>query len=349
MESGNNISIITETKLKSGVKPWIMNKFSGVRIFMSGLDTGSSGTGVAVIMNFSVAQHVSKIDEIPGRLISIRLLFKGKLSVTIMGIYTGVFAGVCFGQALVVNSLIASAINSSFFVILDGDFNESDTKKSASLRKCVDLGLVNSFKKHSLDNVSAALSLIISSFLSAKVLGNLDEMWNVLCGIMVRAADAMFSRHWFSEFDCLRNRYSSKFLGLELLVAKIIKSLNTGDKHKCDRLIKRWFLVDYKEAFKFDFLVQNGADSVEVFKHLSQVRKCYKKSKYYESRIVKNTAIWSAINKHMENFSSNKGGIIRSILEWPFCKVVLDHLVIGDELVLDPIEVKSRVDSIMVN
>ncbi|KAG9306177.1 hypothetical protein G9A89_016081 [Geosiphon pyriformis] len=343
--------------LKSGIKPWIMNKFPDVHIFTSGLDTDSSGAGMGVIMNFSVAQH-----------------------------------------ALAVNSLITSAINSSSFVVLGGDFNKSDTKKSASLKKYADLGLdigvvmeffntdhkmisvsiglkslldaqLNSICKQAnrnrwkfdfkdadpfkwlwfKDNVSAALFLVIGSFLSAKVLSNLDEMWDVLCGIMVRATDATFSRHWFSEFDCSKNRHSSRFLGLELLVAKVIKSLNTGDKHKCDCLIKRWFLVDYKEAFKFDFLVQNGANLVEVFKHLSQVRKCYKKFKYYEFRVARDTAIQSAINKCMKNFSFNKGGIIRSILERSFHKIVLDHLVIGNELVLDPIEVKSRVDSIMVN
>ncbi|KAG9307741.1 hypothetical protein G9A89_023306 [Geosiphon pyriformis] len=414
VDSGNDISIITETKLKSGIKPWIINRFFGVHIFTSGLNMGSSGAGVAVIINSSVTQHISKIDEIPDQLISIWLLFKGKLSVTILGIYAGVSASVCFGQAFAVNSIIASTINSSSFVILGEDFNESDTKKSANLRKCANLGLVNSFKGHFLassptwsnfrdvkkvidyifvnenlvfalmkwdigtlnsirkqanrnrwkfdfkdadpskwlwfkDNMSAVLSLVIDSFLSAKVLDNLDEMWDVLCEVMVRAADTMFSRCWFSKFDCSKNRHSSRFLGLELLVAKVIKSLNTGNKHKCDHLIKRWFLVDCKEAFKFDFLVQNGADSVEVFKHLSQVRKCYRKSKYHESRVARNTAIRSAINKHIENFSSNKGGMIRSVLEWSFCKVVLDHLVIGDKLVLDPIEVKSRVDNIMVN
>ncbi|KAG9294384.1 hypothetical protein G9A89_001889 [Geosiphon pyriformis] len=341
MNSESDISIITEMKLKSGIKPWIMNKFLGVCIFMSGFDTDSSGAGVAVIINSFVVQHVLKIDEISGQLISIQLLFKNKLSITILGIYAGASAGVRFGQALVVNSLIISAINSSSFVILGGDFNESNTKKNTSLRKCTDLGLVNSFKGHFLanigavleffninhkmisvsvgleglldaqinsirkqtnrnrwkfdfkdDNVSAALSLVISGFLSAKVL-------NVLCGVMVRAADAIFSRHWFSEFDCLKNRHLSRFLELELLVAK--------------------------------------------------VRKSYRKSKYYKSRVVRDTAIQSAINKHMENFSSNKGGMIWSILEQSFCKVVLDHLVIGDELVLDPTKVKSRVNSIMAH
>ncbi|KAG9286341.1 hypothetical protein G9A89_014507 [Geosiphon pyriformis] len=381
----------------------IMNKFLGVHVFTSDLDISFSGADMAVIMIFSMVWH---------------LLFKGKLSVTVMGLYAG---------ALAVNSLIACAINLSSFVILDGDFNESDTKKSASLRKCLDLGLVNSFKEHSLaktpmwsnskgvekvidyifvsknlvsvlikrnigvvldffdmdhkmisvsiglegfldaqlnsickqanrnrwkfdfkdfkDNVSATLSLVISGFLNAKILGDLDGMWDVLSGVIVGAADTTFSRCWFREFNCSKNRHSSRFLGLELLVAKVVRSLNTDDKYRCDFLIKRWFLIDYKEAFKFDFLVQNGANSVEVFKHLSQVRKYYRKSKYHESRVAKNTVIRSAIDKCMENFSFDKGGMIRSILERLFCKVVLDYLVIGDEMVLDPIEVKGRVDN----
>ncbi|KAG9304068.1 hypothetical protein G9A89_005978 [Geosiphon pyriformis] len=148
MDSENDISIIMETKLKSGIKPWIMNKFPGVCIFTSELDTGSSGADMAVIINSFVARHVSKINEIPGRLISIKLLFKSKLLVTILDIYAGASAGVRFGQALTVNSLITNAINSSFFVILGEDFNELDTKKSASLRKCTNLSLVNSFKGH---------------------------------------------------------------------------------------------------------------------------------------------------------------------------------------------------------
>ncbi|KAG9299249.1 hypothetical protein G9A89_013897 [Geosiphon pyriformis] len=138
VNSGNDISIIMETK------------FPDVHIFTSGLDASSSGASMAVIMNSSVIQHVLKIDKISGQLISIQLLFKGKLLVTILGIYAGASASVCFGQAFAVNSMITSTINSSSFVILSGDFNELDTKKSTSLRKCVDLGLVNSFKGHSL-------------------------------------------------------------------------------------------------------------------------------------------------------------------------------------------------------
>ncbi|KAG9299983.1 hypothetical protein G9A89_009711 [Geosiphon pyriformis] len=42
-----------------------------------------------------------------------------------------------------INSLIAKATNKSSFIILGSDFNENGSHKSASFKKCLDLGLVN--------------------------------------------------------------------------------------------------------------------------------------------------------------------------------------------------------------
>ncbi|KAG9286208.1 hypothetical protein G9A89_014194 [Geosiphon pyriformis] len=67
----------------------------------------------------------------------------------------------------------------------------------------------------------------------------------------------------------------------------------------------------------------------------------------YESKLVEKASIKNAIEKCMEKFCLNKDGIIRSVLDYPFYKVVLDHLVINDELVLEPEKVKSGVDKIM--
>ncbi|KAG9294759.1 hypothetical protein G9A89_008238 [Geosiphon pyriformis] len=63
----NDISIITKTKLRSSVKPWITNKFPGVRMFTSSLDVGFLGASVALIMNENLAKDVSKISEILAR------------------------------------------------------------------------------------------------------------------------------------------------------------------------------------------------------------------------------------------------------------------------------------------
>ncbi|KAG9292811.1 hypothetical protein G9A89_006372 [Geosiphon pyriformis] len=122
----------------------ITNKFDGVRVFSSGLDSGYLGAGMVVVMDSSLARHVCRVSEVPGQLLSVRLLFKNKLSVLILGLYAGASLVVRFSQADEINSLIAKTVNKSSFVILGGDFNEDGSHKSASFKRCFDLGLVNS-------------------------------------------------------------------------------------------------------------------------------------------------------------------------------------------------------------
>ncbi|KAG9306344.1 hypothetical protein G9A89_018227 [Geosiphon pyriformis] len=66
-----------------------------------------------------------------------------------------------------------------------------------------------------------------------------------------------------------------------------------------------------------------------------------------ESKRVKESHIKLAINKRMESFELNKSHTIRSILEHPFHKIILDHLVVNDKVILEPGSVRSRVDEIM--
>ncbi|KAG9302338.1 hypothetical protein G9A89_008830 [Geosiphon pyriformis] len=102
----NLILIFIKTKLKDKVCLWIAGKFEGVCVFTSGLNSGYLGVGVVVVMNFSLAKHVCKIEEI--------------------------------------NFLIAKAANGFSFIILGGNFNEDSLKRSTRFKKCVSLGLVNS-------------------------------------------------------------------------------------------------------------------------------------------------------------------------------------------------------------
>ncbi|KAG9295046.1 hypothetical protein G9A89_017840 [Geosiphon pyriformis] len=140
----NLVFIVTETKLRGMVRPWITDKFDGVCVFTSGLNSGHMGSGIAIIMDSSLAKHVCKISEIPGWLLSLRLLFGNKLSVSILGLYAGASLVVQFSQVSDINSLVAKAVNETSFVILGGDFNKDESHKCASFRKCFDLGLVNS-------------------------------------------------------------------------------------------------------------------------------------------------------------------------------------------------------------
>ncbi|KAG9306818.1 hypothetical protein G9A89_005719 [Geosiphon pyriformis] len=143
MEKNNLVSIFTESKLKKKIRPWIVNKYDSVWVFTSGLESGYLGAGVAVVINSSLAKHVCKVSEMPGRLLSIKLLFKNKLLVSILDLYAGASSAVWFSQTGKVNSLIAKAVNESSFIVLGGDFNEDGSHKCASFKKCLDLGLVN--------------------------------------------------------------------------------------------------------------------------------------------------------------------------------------------------------------
>ncbi|KAG9295167.1 hypothetical protein G9A89_006148 [Geosiphon pyriformis] len=94
-------------------------------------------------MNISLAYYVCRIFKVPGQLFSIRLLFKNKLSVLILGLYAGASFVVWFSQAGDINSLIAKTMNEFSFVILDGNFNEDSSYRCVSFRKCLGLELVN--------------------------------------------------------------------------------------------------------------------------------------------------------------------------------------------------------------
>ncbi|KAG9299610.1 hypothetical protein G9A89_020781 [Geosiphon pyriformis] len=101
-------------------------------------------------MNSSLAKHMCKVLKVPGQLLLVKLLFKNRLSVSILGLYAGASLTVHFSQADEINSLIARAVNEFSFVILGGDFNKDGFHKCISFRKCFDLGLVNSLGESSL-------------------------------------------------------------------------------------------------------------------------------------------------------------------------------------------------------
>ncbi|KAG9291472.1 hypothetical protein G9A89_021891 [Geosiphon pyriformis] len=408
VNSGFTIFFVTEMKLRSSVGPWIKDKYEGVCIFTSGLDVGFLGAGIAIIMNNSLACHVSKVEEVSGQVVAVWLLFKNKLSVSVIGLYVGASSGVCFGQAFEVNFLIAKTVNSSTFVVLGEDFNKNRSGRSASFRFCSSLGLVNSFSgnsrgvertidfifvsenlvsavaghrvglvldffdtNHNAIKVSVGLDGLLNVYLnslrkqankncwkfnikdadvtewfcfrdcsSVMVLGikddflaaaaeqDLDAMWFLLKKVLVDSADNIFSQHWFSEFQCSKNKQSSKFLGLELLIVKIVKKFGLTDTFGFDCLVKKWSILDADKAFMLMDMVQSGQKKVAILKFLSIIKKEYRKFKLYESKLVQEASIRKAIKKRMEKFCSDKGNMIRS--------VVLDHLFIDNELVLEP-------------
>ncbi|KAG9303460.1 hypothetical protein G9A89_013787 [Geosiphon pyriformis] len=293
------------------------NLFDGMQIFSSGLDKGFVGAEIAIIMNSLLARHVSKIEEISSRVILVCLLFKDKLSVTVLGLYAGASPSIHFRQASEVNSFIAKAVNTSNFVVLGGNFNKNESGRSASYGFCLGLGLVNLLVGHQLAKTSTWSNsrgiektidyILVSKNLSFAVakhwIGSVSEFFNtdhkavmVLVGLG-RLLDVQLNSlskqtnkdHWkfkikdadaskWSEFrDCVSaklllikdlffdakagsnldiiNKYSSKFFGLELLVAKIVGVVRAGDVFEVDCLMRKWSTLDEAKAYAFSDLI----------------------------------------------------------------------------------------------
>ncbi|KAG9286342.1 hypothetical protein G9A89_014508 [Geosiphon pyriformis] len=199
------------------------------------------------------------------------------------------------------------------------------------------------------EHATVNMLLLRDDFTTAKDLSNLNTMWKLLEKVLTMSADSIFSKHWYSIFDCSKNKHLSRFYWLELLIAKIIKALSVDNSLRVAHLVKIWSVLDDVESSKISGLLDTRSNSVKVFKQLSVAKKHYHKAKYVESELAKNASINKAISKYMDDFVLEKENMISSILEHPFCKVVFDHLVLDGDLILKPAEVKTKIDDIMVN
>ncbi|KAG9291717.1 hypothetical protein G9A89_012002 [Geosiphon pyriformis] len=284
-KSGNLVLIVMEMKLRSSCKLWIKDRFNGVRVFTSGLNAGFLGAGVAIIMNIFLARYVCKISEVPDQLFSIKLLFKNKLSVSILGLYAA-------GK---VNFLIVKTVNESFFVILGGNFNENGSYKCISFKKCSDFGLSN------FQSVSKTINyMFVSSSLANAVVyhGVLDvsEHFDTdhqavsvsmsLGGLLDMQLNFFYKQanknHWKFNFksanDTMWTRFkdalaanaamfSDDFITskhfqiwiLELLVSKIVRASYKADVDSFVFLMKYWCSLDSVKALVIQDLVDSGA------------------------------------------------------------------------------------------
>ncbi|KAG9303325.1 hypothetical protein G9A89_013651 [Geosiphon pyriformis] len=398
-----------------------MNRFDGIYVFTSGVDFAYLGSGIAIIMNIFLAHHVYKVSEMPDQIFCVRLFFKNKLSVSILGLYAGVSSVVWFSQAGDINSLITKTVNKSSFVVLSGDFNENNSRKCASFKKCFDLGLVNSlvesafakvptwcnscgiakmidyvFVSSNLANVMvdhnmasvvdyfdtdhAAVSVSVSlggllNVWQTRIIGNitskilmrgnayaamfscvfkmakksldLDAIWNIVCGVVVSLANGTFKRKWFKDYDSVFTKMSSKFHKLELLVSRLVKASYLVSSNDFVLLLNTWDRLNFSGTAKVKSLFLSGSTFDVICSKLAKTQKFYHSSKLLESKHAKESCIRQAITSRIESFELDKNRTIRSVLEYPFCKMILDHLVVDDELVLEPNLVKSKVNKIM--
>ncbi|KAG9298835.1 hypothetical protein G9A89_015856 [Geosiphon pyriformis] len=379
-----------------------MNKFPGVRVFTSGLDAGFLGASVALIMNKKLTKHVSKIFEIPGRLLIIHLLFKNKQSVSVLGLYAEISLDKCMIQAGLINSFIARACNESTFVILGGNFNKNKNKYSSSFSKCADFGLRNSrgvertidyiFVLQSLSNalinecvvdvdeffsidhssvqITIGLGRILDpvlraihewyriascdnfamfsdKFTDSYSSSNLNSMWSVICKAICFSVNEVFSKTWFKDFDSGFTKSSSHYHRLELLVSKLVKASHSMSLIEFVSLLDVWIFLNSVNASIIKSLFLSGFYFDAIRSALAKVRKSYCSLNIMKLKRVRDSQIRLAINKRMENFELNKSQTIRSVLKQPFCKVILDYLVVDKDLILKPGLVKSYVNRIM--
>ncbi|KAG9300580.1 hypothetical protein G9A89_000761 [Geosiphon pyriformis] len=423
--------------LKGHARLWIADKFDGVCVFVSGLDSGHLGSGVAIIMNNFLAKHVCKVSEISSQLLSVKLLFKNKLSVSVLGLYAGTFLAVRFSQASEINSFVTKAMNDFSFVILGSDFNENGSHRCASFKKCFDLGLINAlggslFSKsltwcnsrgvakmidymfissglvnaivdrsvtdvveffntnHKAVSISMDLgglldmqlsvmckqankdhwkfdvksadvlkwgkfgdmlvvnaSVFLNEFAVAKDCSNLDSMWDVIHRIMVLSTNRTFKKKWFKGYDSVFTKVSSRFYKLELLVSKLVRASHLAFGDAFALLLEMWNKLNLVSVLATKLVFFLGANFDAVQSVLAKARKSYHFFKLLKSKHAEESQIRQAITRHMESFALDKSHTIRSMLKCLFRKVVLDHLIVSDELVLESELVKSRVDVVM--
>ncbi|KAG9288977.1 hypothetical protein G9A89_015526 [Geosiphon pyriformis] len=283
MESENMVSIITEMKLK----------FDDVRIFSSGLNKEFLGAEIAIVMNNFLACHVSKVEEI-----------SDKLSVTVLGLYVGVFSETRFETInyIFVSDSLSSAVAGQNVVSVSNYFNT---------------------------NHKAVVMLVGLSRLLNVCLNNLHKQANKNYW-KFKIADANNPK-----WACFKESFSVMFSSM---VDKFLVASANGDFD---------FMWSLLKALEVWTILNNGANSVDVFSCLSRFRKSYCCSKMHKSKAVEAAIIKHTIDKRMENFCLNKDHIIRSILDKSFYKVVFDYLMVDNELVLDPGEVKFKVNMII--
>ncbi|KAG9301692.1 hypothetical protein G9A89_016763 [Geosiphon pyriformis] len=379
----NLISIFTETKLKDRVCLWIANKFNGIHVFTSGLDFGHLSFGVAIVMDNSLARHVCKVSEVPEWLFSIRLLFNNKLSVIILELYAsassdvqavnkssfivlsgdfnknGLHKSASFKKCLdlsLVNSLDRSLFAKMPIVVVNCDVADVDNHFDSDhravsvcvgLSELLDMHLNSIHKQVNKDCWKYDIKNANNKFASSVGFSDLDSMWDIVHKVMVFSANNSFKKKWFKGFDNIFTKDFSRFYRLEILVSRIVKVSHGQNSVRFTSLMSHWTFLDSDKALAVQVLLDFSTDFDCVRTALFGVRKSYHVSKLAKSLRVQESSIRSAINKHIKSFTSDKSHTIRSVLECLFHKVELNHLVVGDKLILKSELVKTKVDVIM--
>ncbi|KAG9305073.1 hypothetical protein G9A89_007713 [Geosiphon pyriformis] len=190
-------------------------------------------------------------------------------------------------------------------------------------------------------------AMFSNEFANFHCLSDLDSMWCIICKAICFSANEVFSKTWSKGFDSSYTKCFSRFHRLELLVSKLVKASCFVLSDEFVSLLDIWVSLDFINASAVKFLFLLGSYFDAIRSALVKVRKYYHSLKMMESKRARNFQIKLAIDKKMENFRLNKDQIIRNVLERPFHKVILDHLVVNEDLILEPGLVKFHTDRII--
>ncbi|KAG9303862.1 hypothetical protein G9A89_005772 [Geosiphon pyriformis] len=201
--------------------------------------------------------------------------------------------------------------------------------------------------KFDVKNATANTTMLLGVFGNTVKFFNLGTMWDVIHKIMVLLAGGAFKRRWFKGFDTVHNKMLSRFHKLELLVSKLVKASCLSSSVSFALFLGTCNNLDSAGASTIRSMFFSGAKFDDICSALAKVKRSYCFFKLLKSKHTEEFHIRQAITNRMESFELDKGHTIRSVLKCSFCKVVLDHLVVNNELVLEPDLVKFKMDVII--
>ncbi|KAG9291937.1 hypothetical protein G9A89_004875 [Geosiphon pyriformis] len=250
-----------------------------------------------------------------------------------------------FSQANNINFVIARAVNESSFVVLGSNFNKDGFQRCASFKKCLDLGLVNFLGRSSYIKMStwansqSMIKTIDFLFISLNLV-------NAVVDYEVSDVGEFFDTDYHAVFVSVSlSRLLDKwlnFLHKQVNRDQIVRVSHKKSIVNFDSLMRCWIFLNNVKTLVIQEVVDSGTNSGHVRFVFFGVRKYYHAAKFAEFLRAKEANVRSVIDRQIESFETNKSHTIKSVLEHPFHKVVLDYLVVDDKLILEPNSIRSK-------
>jgi exonuclease III len=133
-DNKHTISIITETRIKPTYAQFLKRHHPNQIQLHSTDPENINGSGIAIIINKDISPHIHRIEEVPGRCITIQLKFKGRITITISAIYYQADRNKIVARKIIRH--LESQHQNSTHSIIAGDFNEPNQKPKELIKWC---------------------------------------------------------------------------------------------------------------------------------------------------------------------------------------------------------------------